>query len=184
MSKVWVDLLVDPRDHLEQVAARLLHVVELASQEVVPLLQRLELAAREQVHTTDQRHPALHELRPPLDRVDGVRGLERGQRLLRVRVVAFAQQPLGLADPSVQIAAESVLVLVFLAQTLQLACRLAPRLVRRGLGLGRRALGLSRLVASDGGELCTSLGIADTLLGARARALGIGQRRPQRGRVE
>ena len=56
------DLAVDLRDDLEEVAAGLPHVVELALHEVVPFLDGLELAGGEQVHPPEEREPALDEL--------------------------------------------------------------------------------------------------------------------------
>ena len=66
------DLAVDLGDDLEQVATSLAHVVELTLHEVVALLERLELAGREQVHPAEQGEAALHELLALLDRLDGV----------------------------------------------------------------------------------------------------------------
>ena len=67
--------------------------------------------------------------------------------LPRVTPVSLPQETFGVRDAPLDVAAEPVLVLVGLAETVELGGRLAPRPIDLGLSLGGRALGLGRHVA-------------------------------------
>ena len=174
------DLGLDPLDHLEQIPARAAHVVELAVQEVVALLQRLELAAGEQVHPTEEGEPPLDQLGLALEPGDGVVLGQFGHRVLRLALVALAQDALGVADPALEVAARAVLVLVGLAEPLELGGRLPPQTVHLRLLVRGRPLGGRRGRPRGRPGLEGRLGGGEPLLrvgsGAR-RLLGLGAER-------
>ena len=107
--------------------------------EVVPFLERLELAGREQVHPAEQGEPPLDELGSLLERLDRVVVAERGHELVGVGLMPLPEQPLGLADPALDVTARAVLLVVALAQPVELGGRVAPGLVDRGLAFGASA---------------------------------------------
>ena len=128
------------RDHLEQVAAGRPHVVELALHEVVPLLERLELAGGEQVHAPEEPEPPLDELLVLLEGPTVSSSVSSASSLLGVGLEPLAEQALGVTDPALDVAARAVVVLVGLPQLVQARRRLAPRPVGGGLGVGGLAL--------------------------------------------
>ncbi len=167
------DLGLDPLDHLEQVSARPADVVQLAVQEVVALLQRLELAPGEQVHPPEQGEPPLDELGRALEPGNGVVLGQLGDRVVRLALVTLSQHALGVPDPAFEVAARAILVLVRLAEPLELGRGLSPQPVQLRLLVGRRALGGRRGRPCGDPRLQRRLGGGQPMLrlGAGARRL-------------
>ena len=102
--------------------------------------------------------------------------------------MSLAEEPLGVADPALDVAAEPVVVLVGLSEPVELRGCVSPRLV--DLGLGRRGRSLGRrgevpFLRRRGGPF---LGGGGGLLGGGPRGLRLLEVRPEllrilRGRV-
>src|SRR5439155_21905981 len=91
------------------------------------------------------------EVRALRQRLGSVLLGEARERLLRVKLVTLAAQPLGVLDPPGQLAPEPVLLLVRLAERVELRGGPPPRAVRLRLRIrGRAIVGDGLVTGRDG----------------------------------
>ncbi len=102
---------------------------------------------------------------------------------LRLEAVSFAQKTLGVANPSLDVPAEPVVLLVGLPQPVELGRRLTPGLVDLGFAGRRRALRRGGGVPLVAGFARAVLGSGGGLLGRHPRRLRLLQCRSQLLRI-
>src|SRR5262249_5493143 len=135
-------------------------VIDLARQEVVALLQRVELPLRQEVHPAEEAEPPGDELRTPFELAGGVVVLEARDRVGRLELVALLAEAFGLGGAALEVGAGAVLELVLLAEAVEPTGGLAPLAVGLPLGFGGRAVGRRGLGARvvRGGDVALHLG--------------------------